>query len=212
MTGTLLERAHAAFVYTRRIERLSEALAALIPRGARVLDVGSGDGALAAAILARRADLELEGVDVLVRPGASIPITEFDGERLPYGDAAFDAVLLADVLHHAERPGVLLAEAKRVASTRIVLKDHLLQGALAQRTLELMDRTGNRRYGVTLRYEYWPRARWERTFRELGLRVAEWNEDLGLYPWPARLVFDRSLHFVAALEPRAATAVSSPPR
>lgn len=204
----LLERAHRRLVYPRRIERLSEHVAALLPAGARVLDVGSGDGELAAAVARRRPDVEIVGVDVLVRPQAAIPTGAFDGRHLDDENDSVDVALLVDVLHHAEAPVELLADVRRVARA-IVVKDHLLEGPLAERTLRLMDRTGNARHGVALPYRYWTRARWHEVFAELELEPLVWNERLQYYPWPARLVFERSLHFIARLE-RRTTAVSSP--
>jgi SAM-dependent methyltransferase len=197
----LVERIHGAYVYPRRVARLSEELARLVPRDARVLDIGSGDGALAGALLERRPDLGLEGVDVVKRAHTAIPTREFDGKRLPHADDAFDVALLVDVVHHVDEPLELLREAARVARAAIVIKDHLDEGALAEQTLRLMDRVGNARYGVALPYSYWPRARWHEVIAELGLEVLEWNERLRIYPWPASLVFDRSLHFMARLEP-----------
>ena len=38
-----------------------------------------------------------------------------------------------------------------------------------------------------------------RAFEHLALEVDEWRTDLRLYPWWARWVFERSLHFVARL-------------
>ena len=106
------------------------------------------------------------------------------------------------MVHHAEAPVELLAEARRVAARAVVLKDHLVEGPLAHQTLRLMDRTGNARYGVALPYAYWTRQRWLKVLEELELTPTEWTERLSIYPWPASLVFDRSLHFLARLEPR----------
>ena len=199
-----VERLHERVIYPRRISRLSEVLARLLPERARVLDIGSGDGALATAIARRRPDVAFEGVDVLVRPGVAIPTEEFDGRVLPHGDESYDAALLVDVVHHAEAPVELLAEARRVSREAVVIKDHLLEGVLAERTLRAMDRTGNERYGVALPFAYWPRERWRAVFDELALTPTAWEERLGIYPWPASLVFDRSLHFAARLEKRGA--------
>jgi hypothetical protein len=63
-----------------------------------------------------------------------------------------------------------------------------------------MDWVGNARHGVALPYNYWPRSKWLDAFNDLDLRLNVWKEDLGLYPWPANLVFERSLHFVARLD------------
>jgi hypothetical protein len=62
-----------------------------------------------------------------------------------------------------------------------------------------MDRVSNRRYGVALPYNYWPRQAWYDAFQALGLTLSHWQDRLHLYPWPASLVFDRSLHFLANL-------------
>jgi hypothetical protein len=93
----------------------------------------------------------------------------------------------------------LLGEALRVSRHAVLIKDHTLEGFLAGPTLRFMDRTGNLRHGVSLRYEYWPRQRWFRVFESLKVR-ATWKHHLGLYPWPVKWVFERSLHFIARLE------------
>ncbi|MGE0418479.1 MAG: class I SAM-dependent methyltransferase, partial [Acetobacteraceae bacterium] len=126
--GTL----HEQFVFKRRTRVLSEALAQAIPTEARsVLDVGCGDGSIAALIQAGRPELSITGVDVLVRPETRIPVTQFDGVRLPFDDGAFDVVMFVDVLHHTDDPAVLLREAKRVARQAVVLKDHTKDTPLA---------------------------------------------------------------------------------
>jgi hypothetical protein len=108
-------------------------------------------------------------------------------------------VTFVDVLHHTDDPMVLLREAVRVTRRTVVIKDHDRSGLLAAPTLRLMDRVGNARFGVHLPYTYWPRRRWLEAFDVLDLRVTVWETRLGLYPWPAVLVFGRSLHFLARL-------------
>lgn len=196
---SILERLHGGYVHKRRVTVLSKELSSLFPRDARVLDVGCGDGELAAELRARRPDIQVEGIDVLVRQGCAIPVRAFDGTHIPYGDACIDVVLLVDVLHHTEDPAVLLRESARVARSVIVIKDHLREGVAAGLTLRVMDWVGNARHGVRLPYNYWARAQWNRAFRELGLKVRLWRSSLHLYPKPATWLFDRSLHFVAVL-------------
>jgi hypothetical protein len=38
-------------------------------------------------------------------------------------------------------------------------------------------------------------------FSRIGLRPQVWLDTLGLYPKPASWIFDRSLHFIARLDP-----------
>ena len=197
---TRIERLHAQHVSPRRHKKLCELLAGLLPEGARVLDVGCGDGTLTAVMASRRPDLELKGIDVLVRDPTHVPVRKFDGKRIPYEDASFDAVMLIDVLHHTHDPAVLLKEAARVAWKSVLVKDHIRDGWLGDATLRLMDYIGNLGTGISIPYNYWPRARWAETFASLGLGVGAWVGDLGLYPWPADRVFGRSLHFLARLD------------
>jgi SAM-dependent methyltransferase len=197
----MLGSAHQRLVYGRRIQVLARHVAELLPRHATVLDVGSGDGLLARRVMDARPDVAITGVDVLARPHAHIPVRIFDGAALPFDAASFDVVLMVDVLHHASQQDALLRETARVAGQRVVIKDHFLSGVLANPTLRFMDWVGNFRHGVALPYRYWTPDRWQRGFESAGLRLVAQREHLGLYPWPASLLFERRLHFVAVLEP-----------
>ena len=193
------EKIHARWIGQRRIRVLEGHIDKLLPRQGTLLDVGCGDGELTGKLAARNAALRVSGLDVLHRPSARIPVELFDGQKIPKPDSAFDTVLLVDVLHHCEAPEILLSEAVRVAGQRIVIKDHLLHGWLAEPTLRLMDRVGNARHGVNLPFRYWSEARWREAWDALGLRVENFQVDLGLYPQPLGLIFDRGLHFIASL-------------
>lgn len=195
----MLERLHGGFVHPRRSRILAAHIAGLLPRDAEVVDVGCGDGQLAAAIGQVRPDLHVHGIEVVVRANTAISVAPFDGRNLPFRDQSVDAVIFVDVLHHAEEPRRLLAEAKRVAKEVVVVKDHLRQGLFAGPTLAFMDRVGNLRHGVALPYTYWTPQQWHDTFAQLGF-ASRWDTRLGLYPWPASLLFERGLHFIARLE------------
>jgi SAM-dependent methyltransferase len=197
---SVLNSLHGGIVHTRRVRVLSLGLAPLFPRGAKVLDVGCGDGLIAKLIGEQRPDLTLEGIDVLVRPHTHVPVRAFDGRHIDAADNSYDAVLFVDVLHHTQDPSILLREAARVARQCVILKDHTRDGFLAGPTLAFMDWVGNARHGVALPYNYWPRQRWLSTAADLGLTIARWDDRLQLYPWWARWVFERKLHFVARME------------
>lgn len=96
-------------------------LAALAPGpGARVLDVGTGSGALVPSIQTAAADVAVAGLDASVqmlrrcRSATGIPAIRGDALALPIRDAAFDVVILAFVLFHLSDPVRAVAEAARV--------------------------------------------------------------------------------------------------
>jgi len=201
----VIGRIHQAMVFGRRAAALSEHLALLLPNGATVLDIGCGEGTLAASLMERRPDVKISGVDVLVRPHSRIPVRAFDGTHLPFGDKTFDVALLVDVLHHTDDPVVMLREADRVARRHVVLKDHALRGLAARPTLIAMDWVGNAHAGVRLPYNYWTPEQWTDAFDVLGLTVEQHIDRLDMYPRPARWLFDRRLHFIAVLSKRQRT-------
>ncbi|MDQ5871484.1 MAG: class I SAM-dependent methyltransferase [Acidobacteriota bacterium] len=196
-----LERIHEGYFASRRVRLICDHLLLLIPPSPLMLDVGGGDGKIARELVRRRPDIELRGIDVIVRPGAAYPVDLYDGRAIPFTDRSFDVVLLVDVLHHTEDPLVLLREAARVAREAILIKDHLSDRFLALPTLRFMDRVGNARFGIALPHNYWSRRSWLDAFQLLGLRVAAWKNDLKLYPPVLDWFFGRSLHFVAQLYP-----------
>ena len=195
------DRLHGDLVHPRRVRVLVAHAARLVPAGAHVLDVGSGDGRIAAALAAARPDVRIEGIDVLVRPGAAIAVGPFDGRVIPRSTGSVDVVTLIDVLHHADDPEGLLMEAARVARTCVVVKDHVANGWLSRAILGFMDDVGNRRHGVALPHHYLSAPQWRTLIDRLGVTPSVWEVGgLGLYPWPASLMFGGRLHVLARLD------------
>jgi ubiquinone/menaquinone biosynthesis C-methylase UbiE len=195
----VMDAIHGQFLIGRRARVLSGHVATLLPSRASVLDVGCGDGDIARRIMETRPDISIHGIDVLVRPETAIPVDEFDGSHFPFADHTFDVVTFVDVLHHTDDPTALLAEASRVARKSVVIKDHLVRGVLARPTLRLMDMVGNVRHSVALPFNYLTYPEWETAFAAARLAIVRRENRLSIYPWPATLVFDRKLHFIAEL-------------
>jgi len=191
---------HNRGVLHRRVRALASAIAPLLPRASRVLDVGCGDGLLDQALLSMRPDLRIEGVDVLVRPGTPIPVRAFDGLRLPFANGVFDVAMAIDVFHHASDAEVLMGEMKRVSRDTLVIKDHLLHGLPSKVILRAMDWVGNFRHGVSLPFDYRSEADWNRAWDRCGVRPVTMLRQLHLYPFPFSTIFDSDLHFLAVLE------------
>jgi len=198
----MLDTVHGDLVHSRRVQVLSRHLAEITPANARVLDVGCGDGAIGSLIMQHRPDVEVTGIDIAARGTSHIPVREFDGKSIPVDDSEADVVMLVDVLHHADDPMALLAEAVRAADRAVVLKDVTPLGPGSDATLRFMDWVGNARHGVPLPYLFWSQREWREAFAALDLRVEDVRRRFGIYPFPFGLLFEKRMHFILRLVPR----------
>jgi SAM-dependent methyltransferase len=89
-----------------------------LPRLGRVLEVGCGGGRVLNTVATRRPELSLDGCDI--RPLGYEP-TEFTfalvdptKRKLPYEPDSFDAVIMSDVLEHAQDPMAMVKSARAV--------------------------------------------------------------------------------------------------
>jgi ubiquinone/menaquinone biosynthesis C-methylase UbiE len=196
----LISDIHSKSVFPRRKQVLVNLISALIPEGSSVLDVGTGDGSIAAAIQQSKQGLVVTGIDVLVRNHTEIPVSNYDGLSIPFSNNSYDIVLFVDVLHHTDNPQRLLNEAARVAKKYVIIKDHNRNGFLAETTLRFMDWVGNAHYGVALPYNYWSQTQWLTSYQKAGLKVVSTATNLGLYPAWADWLFGRGLHSIVVLE------------
>lgn len=194
-------QAHEKLIFNRRVKVLVAEIGALIPQNASILDVGTGDGQIAKMIGARQTGTTVQGIDIMLREVTHIPVTLFDGTKIPFEDNSVDVVTFVDVLHHTDDPQILISEAARVAKTAVIIKDHLSENAVDHATLRLMDWVGNAPHGVVLPYNYAPRRQWDNWFKTAGLSEDSFSTHVPLYQAPLSWVFGRSLHFIARLHP-----------
>ncbi len=103
-----------------------EAVARLVPTGARVLDLGCGDGALLALLQETRGcsgyGIEIDDANVLacVRRGVNVIQLNLDEGLAIFDDASFDVVLHIDTLQHLRNTEVVLQETARVGRIGVV--------------------------------------------------------------------------------------------
>ena len=91
-----------------------EAIAALVPAGARVLDLGCGDGALLAYLQQHRGcsgyGVELDDANVLacMRRGVDVLQLNLDQGLQEFADQSFDVVLQIDTFQHLHNAQTML--------------------------------------------------------------------------------------------------------
>jgi methionine biosynthesis protein MetW len=102
------------------------AIADAVPAGARVLDIGCGDGALLAylrdtkGVDARGIDVSAANVASAVARGLSVVQGDADADLADYPNAAFDMVILSDTLQAMPRPAAVLGELVRIGKRAVV--------------------------------------------------------------------------------------------
>jgi ubiquinone/menaquinone biosynthesis C-methylase UbiE len=91
------------------------------PRGVRVLDIGTGVGAMAQQLALRFPGIEIVALDrseaQLARARVLHPVAEYvlgDAAAMPFSDGSFDRVHASWVLEHVADPVAILREARRV--------------------------------------------------------------------------------------------------
>jgi methionine biosynthesis protein MetW len=102
------------------------AVAAAVPQGARVLDIGCGDGQLLAWLRDTKGvegrGIELDASDVAAAVGRGLAVVQGDADTdlADYSDAAFDVVILSNALQAMQRPADVLTQLVRIGRSAIV--------------------------------------------------------------------------------------------
>ncbi len=103
-----------------------QTLAALVPTGSRVLDLGCGTGELLSYLMRERGcsgygvELDDANVQACVARGVNVIQLNLEEGLALFADSSFDVVLQIDTLQHLHNAEVMLRETARVGRTAIV--------------------------------------------------------------------------------------------
>ncbi len=88
----------------------------------KVLDIGSGNGAL--NLLLQNNNIKITGVDIKNKSFfKEIEVVIYDGKTFPFEDKQFDTVQIITVLHHIKDQIPVIKEAIRVGKRIIIMED-----------------------------------------------------------------------------------------
>ena len=105
---------------------IMEGVARLVPQGARVLDLGCGDGALLDYLQTRHGcsgygvEIDDAKVQACLQRGVNVLQFNLDEGLSMFGDDSFDVVLQIDTLQHLRNAETMLRETVRVGKRCIV--------------------------------------------------------------------------------------------
>jgi len=103
-----------------------EVIASLVKTGARVLDIGCGDGGLLELLAHQRAvdgrgvELSQQGVDQCLARGLAVVQGDADSDLVYYPGKSFDYVILSQTLQATRNPKGVLCELMRIGRRAIV--------------------------------------------------------------------------------------------
>ena len=106
--------------------QVMQALASLVPRGSRVLDLGCGNGAFLSLLQSERGctgyGVEIDDANVLacVQRGVSVIQLNLEQGLSMFEDQSFDVVLQIDTLQHLRNAETMLRETARVGRMGVV--------------------------------------------------------------------------------------------
>jgi hypothetical protein len=101
------------------------------------------------------------------------------------------------VLHHEADPHRLISECVRVSRRLLIIKDHKVEGFMAQQRIALLDWAANAPYGVPCLYRYNTPGEWEQWKRRHSLEIEAELGAVRLYPFPYHLIFTKKLQYLA---------------
>lgn len=146
-----------------------------------LLDLGCGDMILT-EFIHHHSDMNVTGIDTIDSNLSRLPLTLYDGDRIPFSDKSFDATMVAYVLHHCSDISAVLDEIKRVTNRKILVFEEVYNHNVSRHILRMHD-FGNRFLSskMNIPCNFLRIDQWYDTFANLGLKVEKTTR---IYQYP----------------------------
>ena len=152
----------------RRAEVKRKRLLPYLQKGSSVLELGSGNGAL--AVLLQNEGMEVSLLDIEDKTiFREVNVEVYNGMKFPHADKQFDVCQLITMLHHTDNAEELIQEAKRV-SNRVIVMEDIYEGSFQKHVTWFTDSLVNWEF-----YSH-PHANrtdteWQGIFQQNGLEI-----------------------------------------
>lgn len=157
----------------KKFENMYRLISPYIKKGARVIDIGMGDGTVAMRL--RKGGRRVVGIDVAdtslykgIRP------IVYNGKDIPFGNKKFEVAIILLALHHCQDGLRVLDEAKRVAKRVIVVED-VYRNSTEKWLVSIRDQVCNFEF---YQHHYRSVAEWKEIIKKRGWKltaVKEWS-------------------------------------
>lgn len=139
-----------------------------LPVHEKHIEIGSGPGSVLDVM--RKKNYYVDGLDVRdTSYREDLKPFLYDGQKMPFPEAAFDTALLPTILHHTPDPDHIIIEAMRI-SKRVIIIEDVYEGRLMEWLTKRFDSLMN------LEFRGHPHSNrtdkeWQATFERLGLSL-----------------------------------------
>lgn len=151
-----------------RLQDILNEILPLLKKGETVLDLGSGTGHTARALIKKGFEVRCVDYSDMNIFEETKPIL-YDGVNLPFEKNSFDTALLITVLHHTPDPIRIIKETSRVAKKIIIMED-TYNNIFQKWAVFVMDSIGNMEF-FGHPHTNKTDSQWKKEFKKMGLKI-----------------------------------------
>jgi len=159
-------------VYLHRANFYARKILPHLRENEKMLDIGAGSGYLG-EILSRKVKVTL--IDIVDYNQTRLPLSIYDGKKLPYRDSSFDVGIIVAVLHHTPNPEKFLQEVRRVCK-RIIIVEEVYSTILGRIFIDGWEWFWNKTSGISTFYNFHSTEEWKDIFDNIGMYISHYEK------------------------------------